>query len=288
MSPPAARFRLLLPLVAFLGAFLVPAGAVRAAEPVTLKTTEFGQGPTVVLVHNLGGSRMGWMPTARKLLGGYRVVMVDLPGHGESPMPGAFSMQAGAEALAKVIARQKAESTVVVGQGVGGLLSLLALSAHPEYARGLVMIDAATRLEEKIPDQQQRYFLDFVEENYDTFLRMMFTQLGRDSAQGVALHAQAAQVPPAHMKPYLRERLNFDASAQLKSLKIPMLYVGTEKNWPADKDWTAISKERGLEGAAQIRSRRLGKSGPMVATEQPDSLALAIREFSQLAFAKKK
>ena len=45
--------------------FAVP---LAAQAPVTLKTTEFGSGPTVVLVHGLGGARLQWMPTARKLI----------------------------------------------------------------------------------------------------------------------------------------------------------------------------------------------------------------------------
>src|SRR5947207_9316839 len=61
------------------------------AEPVQLKTTEMGHGPTIVFVHALGGSRSDWLPIARKLLGRYRVVLVDLPGHGESPLPDPFS-----------------------------------------------------------------------------------------------------------------------------------------------------------------------------------------------------
>ena len=43
-----------------------------AAVPVGLKTTEFGRGPTVVLLHALGSGRMAWMPTAKKLLATHR------------------------------------------------------------------------------------------------------------------------------------------------------------------------------------------------------------------------
>src|SRR5260221_5110486 len=65
--------------------------AAFAATPATLKTTELGHGPTIVFLHGLGGGRLQWMPVARKLLATNRVVLVDLPGHGDSTMPDPFS-----------------------------------------------------------------------------------------------------------------------------------------------------------------------------------------------------
>ena len=271
---------------AFLAATCV-APALQAAGPVALKTTEFGRGPTVVLVHGLGGARMSWMPTARKLLGGHRVVMVDLPGHGESALPDPFSLSIAADALDRVLAGQKAESTVVVGQGLGGMLALLAASAHPERVKGVVVIDAATKFGMQIPDQQQRYFLSYLDEHYDEFLKGMYARAGRDSAQGVTLHAQAALVPAASMKAYLKALLNADASKALKGFKAAFLYVGTEKGWPADKDWPALAKQFGYEEPGSIAARRLANCGPMVMSEQPDSLAALISEFAAKAIAKK-
>ena len=100
---------------------LLCAATLTAQTPVALKYTELGHGPTVVFVHGLGGSRMQWMPTVRKLITDHHVVLVDLPGHGESPMPDAFSFAACAAALDQVLAKQQGDSTVVVGHGLGGL-----------------------------------------------------------------------------------------------------------------------------------------------------------------------
>ena len=149
-------------VAALLAALALAAGLgarARAAEPVTLKTTELGQGPTLVFLHDLGSGRMTWMPLARRLLGRYRVVLVDLPGHGDSPMPESFTLVAAAAALDRVLARQKAESTVVVGHGVGGVIALLEASAHPERQRALVVMAAASKSPITIPDQQRDAFL---------------------------------------------------------------------------------------------------------------------------------
>jgi 3-oxoadipate enol-lactonase len=256
-----------------------------AGAPVPLKTTEFGHGPTIVFLHGMGSSRMTWLPTAKKLLGSHRVVMMDLPGHGDSPLPDPFSLDVAAEAIAQGLAAQKAESTIVVGQGVGGLLALMAASAHPERMSGLVMIDTALKPENPVPDQMQKYFLQMLDEHYDEVLKGMYSRMGRDSAQGVALHAQAARTPPATIKAYLRELLNADGNKSLKSLKRPLLLIATEKHWAADKDWAAVGKQMGYENPGPITARRIGAAGPLVATEQPDSLAAMLDSFQKTTLA---
>jgi len=266
---------------------LAVAASALAATPATLKTTEFGRGPTIVFLHSMGGGRTSWLPTAKKLLGGHRVVMMDLPGHGDSPLPDPFSLEVAAEAVSQTLAAQKAESTVVVGQGVGGVLALMVASAHPERMRGIVLLDATLKTEVQIPDHQQRNFFEFVDANYDQFLRMIFLPMGRDSAQGVVLHAQAAQAPPATIKAYFRELLRVDVSKALKGLKPQLLVVNTEKRWPADKAWADIARQTGYEGVDSTAARRIPSSGPLVATEQPDSLATILRQFTAQALAKK-
>src|SRR5262249_40291158 len=147
--------------------------------PVALKTTEFGHGPTVVLVHALGSGRMVWMPTARKLLATHHVVMVDLPGHGESPLPDPFSFEACAEALDQVVAKQKADSTVLVAHGIAGVIALHEVQAHPDRVKGLAVIDGATRTMMKVPEQQQQFFLQMLDANYDLILKQIMIGQGR-------------------------------------------------------------------------------------------------------------
>ena len=259
-----------------------------AATPVALKTTEFGRGPTIVFLHGMGGARISWLPTAKKLIADHHVVMMDLPGHGDSPLPDPFSLDAAAEAIAQALATQKAESTVVVGQGVGGALALMAAAAHPDRVRGVVLVDAALRAGIQVPDQQQQYFLRYVEENYDQFIKSLVTREARDSAQAVVLHAQFNRVPAATIKAYLRDLLLMDASRALKGLKPALLYIGTEKHWPADTAWAGLAKQLGIDNPQGIPARRIAAAGPLVATEQPDSLAAILREFTARALAKKK
>ena len=260
--------------------------APAAGAPVVLKTTEFGSGPTIVLVPGLGLARLSWMPTARKLLSGYHVVMVDLPGHGESMLPDPFSLEAAAEALDQVVAKQPPDSTLLVGEGVGGLLALMSAAAHPAHQRGLVLIDVALKSPVPIEDQQKKMFNDFMEQNYDQFLQMTFGRMGRDSAQSVTIHAMASQVPANTMKAYFRALLDVDGTRTLKDLKTPMLPLFTERLFKDGKDWATVGKLIGWENAAAYSPRRIAGAGVLIASEQPDTLALALSDFAKQSMKK--
>jgi len=206
-------------------------------------------------------------------------------------MPEGFTLQAAADALDLVMARQKPDSTMLVGHGVGGVVALLEASTHPGRMKGVIVVAAAAKTPMPIPDQQRQMFLQHIEEHYDDFVKMMFTAKGRDSAQAVAVHAQAALVAPATMKAYLRELLVLDASGAVKNLKVPLLYVGGGNNWPADQGWPEMAKQLGYDEAPNASWRRIGASGHYVAQDQPDSVAIAITDFAGramgLATAKK-
>ena len=129
-------------LVAFilllLAALWVPVRG-KSANPVALKTSEFGHGPTIVFVHSLGASRYDWLLTARKMFGRYHVVLVDLPGHGDTPLFDSFSFASVGDALDAELAKEKPDSTIVIGHALGGRIVLATLAAHPGRAKGLVL-----------------------------------------------------------------------------------------------------------------------------------------------------
>lgn len=266
---------------------LVAVATLTASTPATLKTTELGHGPTIVFLHGLGGGRLQWMPVARKLLATNRVVLVDLPGHGESTMPDPFSFNACADAVAELVGRQNPDSTIVVGQGVGGMIAIKTLAAHPGIARGVFAIDAGLKLPQAIPDQQQQYFLQMLDTNYEAIMRPMFVMQGRDSAQGVAMWASASQVDHVVMKTYMAALLPADESKTFHDLKCRFTFVGTSKVWDANKSWPELGKALGYDEPAAIEAHRLGSAGAMIATDQPDSLAMLLRGFQAEALAKK-
>lgn len=284
MSPVSPIRRLsLLAITALTVAFAVPLHA----EPVALKTTELGRGPTIVFVHSLGLSRTDWMPTARKLISRNRIVLVDLPGHGDSPLPDPFSFAAAGEALGAVLARFNPDSTIVVGHQFGGRVALAALAAHPERAKGLVLIDTPVGIPVQIDDQQKKQFLAFMDRSYETVAQMMFSKLGRDTTQSKDLYAMISQTQPATIKAFVREGFYSDGNKDAKSLKMPVRMFATSRVWKDTDTPGAVLKALGWEDTTST-VKRIPDSASWVMKDQPDSLAAWIGAFAAERVAAKK
>ena len=99
---------------------------------------------TVVLVHGLGGSHLNWDLLAPRLLPHLRVVALDLPGFGRSDPGGRrASVQANVEVLDRFLTEVVGTPAVLVGNSMGGMISILTAARSPEAVSGLVLLDAA-------------------------------------------------------------------------------------------------------------------------------------------------
>lgn len=109
------------------------------------------EGPTVVLSHGDGQTRRSWSDTTQNLTArGFRVLAVDLRGHGESSRPtdGDYRLNAFSEDLVRLL-RQVDPTAALVGASLGGLASLLA-AADPWVAPwALVLVDIALTPDER-------------------------------------------------------------------------------------------------------------------------------------------
>ena len=102
-------------------------------------------GPRLVLVHGLGGSAVNWAAVAPSLAEHCRVVAPDLAGFGRTRSSGrSTSVAHNAKLLRRFIEEVLGGGPVVlVGNSMGGLISLMVASRHPELVEGLVLVDPA-------------------------------------------------------------------------------------------------------------------------------------------------
>src|SRR4051794_25280102 len=62
-----------------------------------------GHGPAIVLIHGLGSRMEHWDQVAARLAPRFHVILVELPGHGQSPMPRPFTLERAARAVGRAI-----------------------------------------------------------------------------------------------------------------------------------------------------------------------------------------
>ena len=102
------------------------------------------KGPTFVLVHGLGGSHANWLALAPMLAQRGRVLALDLPGFGLSPLAGRkATMSSSRSIIARFIQDIAATPVVLMGNSMGGALSISQAVADPDSVRGLVLIAPA-------------------------------------------------------------------------------------------------------------------------------------------------
>src|SRR3954447_24837757 len=101
-------------------------------------------GPTFVLVHGLGGSHLNWDLLAPLLTAHGRVLALDLPGFGRSEPGGRrATLQANLAVLRRFLREVAAAPVVLVGNSMGGMISIFTAASAPRAVRGVVLLDPA-------------------------------------------------------------------------------------------------------------------------------------------------
>ncbi len=103
-----------------------------------------GAGEVLLLVHGLGGSHLNWLSVAPSLAEHHRVYALDLPGFGRSPLAGRRStIAANIDLLTRVMTRLSDGPIALMGNSMGGLLSLGIAAIHPNLVQNMVLVDPA-------------------------------------------------------------------------------------------------------------------------------------------------
>jgi pimeloyl-ACP methyl ester carboxylesterase len=123
-----------------------------------------GQGPSpdpglagspIVFVHGLGGSHLNWCLVGPQLAAGRRAVALDLHGFGlTSGTRCTSTVQANTRLLDRFVRQVTGTPAILVGNSMGGLISVLQTASAPDTVAGLVLIDPALPLPPRRPDQQ--------------------------------------------------------------------------------------------------------------------------------------
>jgi pimeloyl-ACP methyl ester carboxylesterase len=105
---------------------------------------EIGDGPPLVLVHGLSGAWQNWLEQLTHFAKTHRVVAMDLPGFGASPMPRwDISIPAYGRFVRDFCERIGIERASVIGNSMGGFIATEVAISEPERVDELVLVSAA-------------------------------------------------------------------------------------------------------------------------------------------------
>lgn len=113
-------------------------------EDTPVNVIDLGEGAPIVFVHGLSGSWPNWLEQLPAFARDHRVIAMDLPGFGHSPMPTEkITISSYARILDELLATLGVDATTLVGNSMGGFISAELAIAFPQRVERLVLVSAA-------------------------------------------------------------------------------------------------------------------------------------------------
>ncbi|MFN3817806.1 alpha/beta fold hydrolase [Blastomonas sp.] len=255
---------------------------VRAGGVISYRTIGPDTAEPVVLLHKVGAWLADWREVAPLLAARYRVVAIDLPGHGESvmcgPPPHVQTISESAAIVLAVLSELQVERFVVAGNSLGGVIGVQMAARWPERVRALILASVS------LYEGQTRAELDMVEQDRDP---QVWTEDWRPLPRTMEQVARFGTVNPAieteqnasraradrWVRPSERGVALTDTASTLKATKQPVQLIYADRGYYTK--YIAI----GREARPDATIVELAEAGSFVHQEKPAETAAAMLAF---------
>jgi len=140
-----------------------------------------GSGQTLLLLHGFLEDRSMWDDLIKRLTG-YSIVAVDLLGQGETGNVGyVHSMEAHAEAVAKVLEAENVSHCTVIGHSMGGYVALALAELEPQLINGLVLLHSTASADSEDKQIDRERVIALVKRNMRVYVQAVIPTLFAES-----------------------------------------------------------------------------------------------------------
>ena len=138
----------------------------------------YGQGYSVVLLHGFLENRFMWNDIIPELSHSYRIVCIDLLGHGESGNLGyVHSMEDQAEMVKAVLDHLRLRRYTLLGHSMGGYVALKFAMKHPNNLKGLCLMNSTALPDSTLKKENRERAIKAVRQNHRTFIKLAIPML---------------------------------------------------------------------------------------------------------------
>jgi pimeloyl-ACP methyl ester carboxylesterase len=231
-----------------------------------------GSGPAVMLLHGSNDLGAGWATVVKPLARGRRLIVPDLPGHGESaPHDGPLPI---AEILAGIdrIAQEESPSQplTLIGNSMGGWLALLYAREHPDRVARVIVENGApvaagiakVNMMPKTREEMRATLNALTGPNAPAFPNYVVDDLLRRTPNG-----SFARVAQTDLRPYILD-------GRLAEVRVPVVLV-----WGDSDDLLPMAYAEALRsGLPQATLEVIAGCGHVSHRECPDPFVAAVEK----------
>ncbi len=139
-----------------------------------------GKGPCVVLLHGFLESKHFFDRLVFDLKKSFRIISIDLLGHGESGNIGYIhTMEDMADAVNTILEHLKIRKVIFVGHSMGGYVGLAFAELYPEKVRGLCLLNSTSRADSPAKKISRDRAIEQIKKNHESFIRIAIPLLFR-------------------------------------------------------------------------------------------------------------
>ncbi len=184
---------------------------------------ECGTGKPLVLLHGFGACSQNWHPFAARLSEHYRLIMVDLRGHGHSTNPvNKFTHREAAGDVFLLLEKLGIKQFSAMGMSTGGMTLLHMATSQPGRIHSMVLISTTSHFPEQaraimrrasfntMPREVQEMYRECAKRG-DEQIRQLITQFNafHDNDDDMNFNEQSLSAIPAHTLIIHGDRDNF-------------------------------------------------------------------------------
>ena len=140
--------------------------------------SDTGKGTAIVLLHGFLENQTMWQDFVPELSKKYRVITIDLLGHGNTECLGYIhSMEDNADMVHEVLSELRIRKAILVGHSMGGYVALAYAELYPETMKGLVLLNSTSRADSEERKINRSRAIKVVKKDYATFIRISISNL---------------------------------------------------------------------------------------------------------------
>jgi 3-oxoadipate enol-lactonase len=191
-----------------------------------------GEGVPLLFIHQVATDRRLWHHQRSSFYRRYRLINVDIMGHGEvSWPPGEFALERAAGHVQGLLEWLEAGPAFVVGVSMGSAVAMKIALSDPQLVRGLILVSPWSHTSEHTRSLIDRLFrlaeAGDMSTHTDLFLRYILptTYLERHSPEGERLRALAMEQNAKAVAYTWAACMAFDLAERLRDIRVPSLVI---------------------------------------------------------------